>query len=185
MQAFRSVSDVRLRRANRRGWKLWLTHNTLYPRLVIALLCLTVLPAHCEPSPSALMPSATVAGRYGVVDYSLAASIVAARVLDFTSTEECIRRPATQCHEVELPQSLVHNKAAFAAFEVSTGSLSLFEQYELTKHGHRKMARVIQGANVALMGFVVNHLSFTRLLAVGLPALTVALCRSLPDPGTA
>lgn len=158
MQAFRSVSSVRLRRANRRGWKLWLTHNTLYPRLVmLALLCLTGVVARCEPLPSAPMPSTVPVQRFGAVDYSLAASIVAARVLDFTSTEECIRRPAMQCHEVELPQSLVHNKAAFAAFEVGTASLSLFEQYELTKHGHRKLARAIQGANVALMGFVVSH----------------------------
>jgi hypothetical protein len=147
MQAFRSLSDVRLRRAN----------NTLYPRLAMLAVCLLFsLMAHAESSlPSA--PTPAPVPHFGAVDYSLAASIVAARVLDFTSTEECLRRPATQCHEVELPQSLVHNKAAFAAFEVGTGSLSLFEQYELTKHGHRKLARAIQGANAAFMGFVVSH----------------------------
>ena len=159
MQAFRSVSDVRLRTANRRGWKLWLALNTLYPRLVlVALLCLSGALAHCEPLPSAPTPATVpVPARFGAFDYSLAASVVAARALDFTSTEECIRRPAAQCHEVELPQSLVHSKRAFAAFEIGTASLSLFEQYELTKHGHRKLARTIQVANVALMGFVVSH----------------------------
>jgi hypothetical protein len=94
---------------------------------------------------------------FGAIDYSLAATIVSERILDFTSTSECIRRPAAQCHEVELPSALVRNKAAFATFEVGTASLSLFEQYELTKRGHRRMARVVQGANAAFMGFVVTH----------------------------
>ena len=147
--AFSSVSDVCPQTTNRR--------SRIYSRLVLAaLLCLSGALAHCEPSPSAPVP-VPVPARFGAVDYSLAASIVSARALDFTSTEECIRRPAAQCHEVELPQSLVHNKAAFAAFEVGTASLSLFEQYELTKHGHRKLARTIQVANVSLMGFVVSH----------------------------
>jgi hypothetical protein len=138
MQAFRSVYPTR--------------------RLVmLALLCLTGVVARCEPLPSAPVPVQTQTARFGAVDYSLAASIVAERALDFASTEECLRRPATQCHEVELPQSLVHNKAALAAFEVGTASLSLFEQYELTKHGHRKLAWAIQGANAAFMGFAVSH----------------------------
>jgi hypothetical protein len=143
--------------ANRIGWKSFLASNSLYPRLAMLALCLLfTLTLHAESSslPNAPTPNKPM---FGAIDYSLAATIVSERVLDFTSTEQCIRRPAAQCHEVELPSALVRNKAAFATFEVGTASLSLFEQIYLTKHGHRTMAHVVQGANAAFMGFVVTH----------------------------
>jgi len=113
--------------------------------------------AHADSLPSAPAPVSANRPLFGALDYSLAATLVAERALDFASTSECLRRAASQCHEVELPTALVRNKAAFATFEVGTASLSLFEQYYLTRHGHRKMARVIQGANAGFMGFVVSH----------------------------
>jgi hypothetical protein len=147
---------------NRAGYRSFITRNILHPRLTALAFCLLALfslPVHAESSSLPNAPTATTVNKplFGVMDYSLVATIVSERVLDFTSTEECIRRPAAQCHEVELPTALVRNKAAFAAFEAGTASLSLFEQYELTKHGHRKLAWAIQGANAAFMGFVVSH----------------------------
>jgi hypothetical protein len=138
----------------------FISHTVLYRRFLCAvILCLATLHARAESSslPNAPAPVTAPSVHLGVVDYSLAAAIVSERLLDFTSTEQCIRRPAAQCHEVELPTALVRNKAAFAAFEAGTASLSPLEQYELTKHGHRKLAWAIQGANAAFMGFVVSH----------------------------
>jgi hypothetical protein len=127
-------------------------------KLAIAF-CVVMLAtaARAESSSLPSAPTPVAAPHFDVVDYSLAATIISERLLDFTSTEECVRRPAAQCHEVELPSALVRNKVAFAAFEVGTASLSLFEQYQLSKRGHRKLAWAIQGANAGLMAFVVSH----------------------------
>jgi hypothetical protein len=40
---------------------------------------------------------------------------MATRALDWTSTEECLRRPWQQSHEGELPTILVKNKTVFDA----------------------------------------------------------------------
>ena len=80
--------------------------------------------------------------------------MVATRVLDWTSTEECIRRP--WCHEAELPNALVHNKVGFAAFEGAMSVASILPQYELTKHGHRKLAWLGQAVDVGVMAYTVN-----------------------------
>jgi hypothetical protein len=112
--------------------------------------------ALAEPS-STLLPSAPapVAAKKPVLgDWNLAGSVVATRVLDWTSTEECIRRP--WCHEAELPNALVHNKVGFAAFEGAMSVASILPQYELTKHGHRKLAWLGQAVDVGVMAYTVN-----------------------------
>jgi hypothetical protein len=46
--------------------------------------------------------------------------------LDWTSTEECLRR--SWCREGELPTALVKSKVGFAAFEAGTSGLSILAQ---------------------------------------------------------
>jgi hypothetical protein len=125
--------------------------------LLFALVLLSGT-ALAEPS-SALLASAPtpVAAKkpvFGIVDWNLAGALVATRVLDWTSTEECIRRP--WCREAELPNALVHNKVGFAAFEGAISAVSILPQYELTKHGHRKLAWIGQAVDVGVMAYTVN-----------------------------
>jgi hypothetical protein len=92
-----------------------------------------------------------------LVDWSLAGSVYASHAGDWTSTEECIRRPYYQCHEAQLPNALVHNKVGFAAYEFGTASLEVYGQYWLTKHGHRTVARIAQTVNVGVTVGVDAH----------------------------
>jgi hypothetical protein len=95
---------------------------------------------------------------FGKVDWTLAGSVVVARTLDWTSTEECLRRPWQQCHEAELPTGLVKNKVGFAAVEAGVSGLSILAESEMTRHGHRRLARLGQGVDVGLVGHtVVNN----------------------------
>src|ERR1700733_10416832 len=66
---------------------------------VVPLIALVLLSSHAyaDPRPSSLLPSAPTPAAvkmrvFGIVDWSLAGSVVAARALDWTSTEECLRR---------------------------------------------------------------------------------------------
>jgi hypothetical protein len=89
------------------------------------------------------------------VDGSLAGSVVVARAFDWTSIEECLRRP--WCHEAELPTALVKSKVGFAAFEAGTSGLSILSQYEMTRRGHRRLARLGPGVDVGSIGYAVMH----------------------------
>jgi len=131
---------------------------------VLSLVALVMLSLHtyadpCAPSslPSAPIPAAVKSPVFGIVDWSLAGSVVATRALDWTSTEECLRRPWKQCHEGELPSTLVKNKAGFAAYEAAVSAFSILAQYEMTRHGHRRVARLGQGVDVGFIGYTVMH----------------------------
>jgi hypothetical protein len=135
---------------------------------VKALLTVTMLAvllsvgtAYAEPSVSTL-PDAPAAQVHHVpvfheVDWTLAGSVAATRFLDWTSTEECGRRPYGQCHEANLPNALVHNKVGFALYETACTAGLVFAQYELTKLGHRRLARIGQAVNLSYMGKIVGH----------------------------
>jgi hypothetical protein len=107
---------------------------------VLALLGLATLPSYAQ-----------------TLDLTLAGGVLGSHAGDWASTEECLRRPYAQCHEAQLPNALVHNKVGFAAYELSTASLEVLAQYELTKHGHRKLARLAQSLNVGYTTEVVIH----------------------------
>jgi hypothetical protein len=129
--------------------------------LTLLTLAFTVGSAHAEPSASTL-PDAPAAQVHRVpvfhaVDWTLAGSIAATRFLDFSSTEECLRRPYIQCHEANLPNALVHNKVGFALYETACTAGLVFAQYELTKLGHRRLARIGQAVNLSYMGKIVGH----------------------------
>jgi hypothetical protein len=131
---------------------------------VVSLVALVMLSSHAyaDPRSSSLLPGAPTPAAvkmrvFGIVDWSLAGSVVAARALDWTSTERCLHRPWQPCHEGELPTALVKNEAGFAAYEAGVSALSILAQYEMTRHGHRRLARLGQGIDVASIGYTVVH----------------------------
>jgi hypothetical protein len=116
--------------------------------------------AYAEPDPSSSLASATKVAAvkshlFGTVDWTLAGSVVLGRALDWTSTEECLRRP--WCREVELPTELVKNKVGFAVFEAAVSGFSILAQYEMTRHGHRRLARLGQSLDVGSIWYSVLH----------------------------
>jgi hypothetical protein len=122
-------------------------------QLASALVLMSGLSLHAESISTSTLPEApTQAGRnqhvFGVVDWSLAGSVVATHLIDFTSTETCISTKV--CREVILPNALVHSKPAFMAYELGTASLEILAQYELSRHGHRRIARFVQAVNIGL-----------------------------------
>jgi hypothetical protein len=125
-------------------WKLAL--------LVLALLGLLTLPSYGQDTITLPRPHV-----FHATDYALAAGVFVARAGDWASTEECLRRPYAQCHEVELPNALVHSKAGFAAFSFGVSAASFVFQYELTKHGHRTIARVFTAAHIGMTSATVIH----------------------------
>jgi hypothetical protein len=85
--------------------------------------------AYAEPNspsflPSAPVPVAVKTPVFGAVDWSLAGSVMMARALDSTSTEESLRRPWQQRHEGELPAALVKSNTGFAACEAGVSAVS-------------------------------------------------------------
>jgi hypothetical protein len=130
-------------------------------RLLLTSVMLSSI-AYGEANQSPLLPDAPIAAAvkmrvFGAVDWSLAGSVLMSRTLDWTSTEECLRRPWRQCHEVELPTGLVENKLGFAAFEAAVSGLSILAQYEMTRHGHRRLVRLGQTVDVGSIGYAVVH----------------------------
>ena len=91
-----------------------------------------------------------------LLDWSMIGAASALRVLDFTSTEKALTEPQ-YFHEAVLPQALVKNKPAFAAFEGGTIALN-YEAYRfLVHHNKRSLARVSQYMYVGVMTFQVAH----------------------------
>ena len=156
--AFAPPKVSALSESNRAGYRSFISRNNLYPGLAVALcavlLCLTV-PVHAE-SLSSLPPAPTPATVnkpvFCAVDWSLAGTLVAGRALDWVSTEECLRRP--NCREAELPSALARSKVGLGVFEATTSALSIFGQYEMCKHGHRRLARTMVAFNVGVVAAV-------------------------------
>jgi len=84
-------------------------------------------------------------------------SVITLRALDWSTTEECIRRPKSICYEAELPQALVHNKVGFAFFEASMAAASIEGQRLLEQHHHRKLAMIAQYANIGILSVTVGR----------------------------
>lgn len=132
-----------------------------YPRasllaFALVFLCLTA-GAHAAPLPEA--PSISSSQQFTVItqrprpvftatDWSISAALMATHVGDYLSTEACIH--GVRCREVVLPQALVHRNGLFAAYEFGTASLETLAQWELSKHGHRRLLRAAQLINVGM-----------------------------------
>jgi hypothetical protein len=90
-------------------------------------------------------------------DWSIAAGQFAAHAMDYISTEHGLSQPIRYSNglpywweEKELPASLVANKSAFAAYSFGMAGAEVFAQYELTKHGHRKLARIASEVSIGI-----------------------------------
>lgn len=93
---------------------------------------------------------------FHMLDWSLLGAAAATRVLDFTSTEKALTEPQ-YFHEAILPNALVKNKPAFAAFQAGTVAVN-YEAYRfLVHHNMRSIARVSQYMYVGVMTFQVAH----------------------------
>ena len=76
--------------------------------------------------------------------------VVASHALDWSSTEQCARRPYKQCHESELPEGLVHRKIGLAAFEGAEAAVEIWGQHKLERK-HRKLAYIAQSVNIGFL----------------------------------
>lgn len=140
-------------------------HNSLL------LLALFVLPAlHAQPAfladvPEPIPGSAAVlpvpphaarpaASELSLFDWSLLGAAAGLRYLDYQTTVKALSDP-TDFHEVELPQALVDNHPALAAFETSTVVANLWIYRDLVRHGHRRLARAGQFINLGALGGTV------------------------------
>lgn len=118
-----------------------------------ALILLVASVAHADSSSLPSAPTPLTASVFRPLDYGLAAGVVAVNGLDFSSTRACISRPAIVCREGVLPTSLVHSTAGFAAYKIGITGLELLGQYELTKHGHRRLAELASALNVGFAAY--------------------------------
>lgn len=102
------------------------------------------------------VPQPEKAPRLKVLDWSMLGAAATLRALDFTSTEKAMSEPQ-YFHEGVLPQKLVNNKAAFAAFEAGTVGINYAGYKLLVDHHMRPLARISQYMYVGVMTFQVAH----------------------------
>jgi len=86
-----------------------------------------------------------------VSDWTLLGAAAGLRYLDYQTTVKALSDPA-DLREAELPQALVDNHAAFAAFEASTVVANYWIYRLMVRHGHRRLARAGQVINLSLLG---------------------------------
>jgi hypothetical protein len=108
-------------------------------------LVFSVLNAHAASSPLPEGPKPHAV--FTKTDWALSAGIFATRAADYLSTMQGVREPA-RFREASLPQVLVHNHIGFASYEFASASLEVLGAYELSKMGHKRIARVVLAVNV-------------------------------------
>ena len=89
-----------------------------------------------------------------LLDRTLLGAAAGLRYLDYQTTVKALSDP-TDFHEVELPQALVDNHAALAAFEAGTVVVNYWIYRQLVRHGHRRLARAGQIINLGAVGGTV------------------------------
>jgi hypothetical protein len=90
------------------------------------------------------------------LDWSLIGAAATLRVLDYTTTEKALSQPQS-FHEAMLPEALVKNKPAFAAFQAGTVGVNYVAYRFLVRHDKRSLARAAQYLYVGVMTFQVSH----------------------------
>lgn len=91
-----------------------------------------------------------------ILDWSMLGAAATLRALDYTSTEKALTEPQYY-HEAMLPNGLVKNKPAFAAFEAGTVALNYGAYRYLVRHDRRGLARAAQFVYVGAMTFQISH----------------------------
>ena len=96
---------------------------------------------------------------FGKIDWALAASEFGVRAGDWASTEQGLRTvgPKQRWVEKELPGAIVDSKGGFAAFSFGMAGLEVLGQYELTKHGHRRLARRLSIIGITATGLTAAN----------------------------
>jgi hypothetical protein len=147
------MHSVTLTQSNRAGYLSFLSSNVIYKRLAVALCALVICAsAQAESSlPSAPVPAPHV---FSAVDWSLAGGIVAGRALDWSSTRQMLRRGY---QEEILPSGLAHSKVGLGVFEAGAASIQILSAWELSRHGHRALARTIGAVSLGLSLTVDEH----------------------------
>ena len=102
--------------------------------------------------------------RLHLLDWSGIAAAAALRVLDYTSTEAALEHPQ-YLREAVLPNALVHNKPAFAAFQAGTVALNYGAYRLLIRHHLRSLARISQTVYVGILSGQVarNYQNLSRI----------------------
>jgi len=84
------------------------------------------------------------------LDWSGLAAAATLRGLDYYTTEKALEYPR-YAHEAQLPEALVKNKPAFAAFQAGTVVLNYGAYRLLVRHNMRSLARASQFVYVGIM----------------------------------
>jgi hypothetical protein len=138
----------------------------LLTKLIAAVLLSTSTIAFAETLPNAPEPVSTSAApmivasariqphapHFNKFDYALYAGVFAYHIGDFISTERNLDQGG---RELMLPQALVSNKPAFAAYSVGLAALEVGSSIYLHRHGHEKLARLGDTLSVSSGGAVV------------------------------
>jgi hypothetical protein len=99
---------------------------------------------------SMLVATAQPKTSWSKTELALDFGVIASHALDWSSTEQCARRPYKQCHESELPEALVHSKIGLAAFEGAEAAVEIWGQHKLERK-HRKLAYIAQSVNIGFL----------------------------------
>ena len=122
-------------------------------RIIVAvLMLLCTIAAHASELPMA--PTAQHVFR--TADWTISAALVSTHVGDYLSTEQALRVP-TRAHEAVLPEVLVRSHVGLAVYEFTTAGLEILAAYEVSKHGHRRLAMLAQSVNIGLTARTVDH----------------------------
>jgi hypothetical protein len=108
-----------------------------------------------------------------------------ARTLDWTSTQEFLRRP-DKFHEGELPAALVKSKVGFAAFQFGIVAGLGIAHYEFEKHGHHKLANLVlmgQFADAGTDGYTGIH-NYTKMIGYQNPVPATSTVTPANTTGT-
>jgi hypothetical protein len=89
-------------------------------------------------------------------DWMLVGAAAPLRFFDYRSTAKATADPS-RFREAELPQALVDNHAAFAAFEAGTVVANYYVYRLLVRHRHRSVARLGQAINLGALSWTVEH----------------------------
>ena len=148
--------------------------------IVLCGLWLACTSASAEPAPSMPTPSYSSSlrpviaaapvrirfpeqGRPRLLDEVLYTSIAGYRTLDYFSTRRAL---AGGAREVLLPQWVVENRGTFIAFEGLATASEISGSVWLIRHGHRRMARAMNGVSIGLGARAVLNNYTEPLVAV-------------------
>jgi hypothetical protein len=123
--------------------------------LALAVLVLAAIQAKGEegaysasalpPAPIAIQSRIEVKHGLNRYDYALYGGILVYRAGDYMTSEKMFKAGAV---EGILPRVIVDNRAGFIAFSAGMAAIEIGSSYMLHKHGHAKLARIVDSISV-------------------------------------